>query len=266
VISAKQAPYAGPYASDATKHPHEGPTVEAIKRGLSRLGYMAWKGTEFTQRWPADGELDRAFRKWERDCELPGNGVYGEQEWKELRSAKITEGPKNGQHALDSYACKLMRQDWESQNVPDEQDFREALVKFCLAAERNENNWHYRQVRPIDVSVEPNASYVVSDCSGFVIQAAYWARQKSGLLSVPDPGGYNWTGYGNTDSEDGWPQVTAPFKVYDLAHYNGHVTICRRPGDASTAVFTSHGTEAGPIPTSLHYRSDLRFVCRPALK
>jgi hypothetical protein len=267
VISAKQAPFTGPYASDATKHPHEGPTIEAIKRALARLGYMTWKGLDFTQRWPAGGELDKAFRKWERDKELPGNGTYGEQEWKFLRYEKVKEGPNAGKNALDSYACKLIRTDWAEQNVPDEQDFRAALVKFCLAAERNEPRWHYRMMRPLDVSVEPTASYVVSDCSMYVIQAYHWAMGKSGLV-VPDPSKQGWSGYGNTsEHEDDHPRVSdGNYKVGMLAHYSGHVTLCRKPGTATTAVWSSHGQEAGPIPVSLSYRNDLRFVVIPPLR
>jgi hypothetical protein len=265
VISIKTAPYTGVYASDATKHPSKGPTVEAIKRALARLDYMDWKGTDFTQLWPAGGELDKAFRKWERDHELPGDGVYGEQEWKYLRACKIPSGPKKGQHALDRYACDLIRADWAEQNVPDEQDFRVKLTEYCLRAEVNENAWHYVQYRPVDVSVEPNASYVRADCSSFVIMAYYWAAQKSGL-QVPDPAKQGWSGYGNTEEhENDHPRVSEPFKVGDLAHYPGHVTLCRRPGTATSAVFTSHGTEAGPIPTQIHYRSDFLYVVRPPL-
>ena len=100
----------------------------------------------------------------------------------------------------------------------------------------------------------------------YVIQAYHYAGRKTSL-AVPDPSKQDYTGYGNTDYyEDDHTHVTAPYKVGDLAHYSGHVTLCRRAGDAQTAVFSSHGSEAGPIPTSLHYRSDLRFVVRPPLK
>lgn len=265
-LTVKAVPYTGPYSNADTKLPSKGPTVEALKRALSRLGYMDWKGLDFTQAWPKGGVFDVAFRKWQRDLELPADGVYGQQTWKNIRAEKVPAGsPHAGEYALDAYAKKLIRDEWRAEHVPDEDDFRAAITQFCLAAEKNEDAWHYRQIRPIDVTVEPTQSYVVSDCSGFVIQAYHWAMVKSGLV-VPDPSKQGWTGYGNTEMyENDHPRVQAPFKVGDLAHYPGHVTICRKPGTVTTAVFTSHGQEAGPLPTSVNYRSDFSYVVRPPL-
>jgi hypothetical protein len=184
-----------------------------------------------------------------------------------MRQQKVPAGkPNAGEYALDDYAQKLIKEEWEAENVPSVDDFRKALTEFCLAAERNEDAWHYRQARPVDVTVSPSASYIWSDCSGFVIQAYHWAMEKSGL-TVPDPSKQGWTGYGNTDYyEDDHPSVlSGSYRVGDLAHYSGHVTICRKAGTSSTAIFTSHGQEAGPVPTSLYYRSDLRKIVRPPL-
>jgi hypothetical protein len=233
---------------------------------MSRLGFMVWKDN-FTNFWPAGGELDRAFRKWQLSKYMPADGVYGQQAWKTLRSVKVPAGaPHAGEYALDKFAQKLIRDEWVADHVPDEEDFRHAIVEFCLAAEANEDNWHYRQARPVDVTVDPKAGYVWSDCSGYVIQAYHWAMAKSGLV-VPDPSKQGWTGYGNTDYyEDDHPSVLSGiYKVGDLAHYSGHVTICRRAGGPTTAVFSSHGQEAGPMPTNIHYRSDLRKIVRPPL-
>jgi len=267
MIPAKQAPYTGPWASDATKHPSEGRSVRAIKIGMVRLGFMEERPEGLTDRWPAGGVLDKGFRKWERSRGMPGDGVYGEQEWKALRAATIPSGPKKGQAALNSFACKLLRADYEEQNEPDEEDFRRELARFCLLSEANEDPWHYGMVRPLDESVEPTANYVLSDCSFYVKQAYWWARQKSGLL-VPDPAKQGWgTGLGNTEwYENDWPRVEAPWKIGDLAHYPGHVTLCRRPGFSRSSVFSSHGQEAGPIPTSVYYRDDFLYVVRPSLK
>lgn len=270
MLTVQQCPYTGPYASTATKFPSEGPTVVALKRAISRLGYMEWKGTEFTDKWPAGQALDKGFRHWQLDCDMPADGVYGQQAWKHMRAAKVKSGAHAGEYALDKLALRLIRDDWEAHNVPDEVDFRVALTRFCLLAEANEDAWHYRQARPVDVVVNPSAGYIWSDCSGYVIQAYHWAMTQSGF-TVPDPskggGAAPWSGYGNTDwYEDDHPHVTdGVFKVGDLAHYNGHVTLCRKAGGEVTAVFSSHGQEAGPQPVSLHYRSDLRFVCRPPL-
>lgn len=271
MLTINQCPYTGPYASSATKFDSEGPTVVALKRAMGRMKYMEWKGTEYTDRWPAGQALDKGFRKFQLDCDLPADGVYGQQAWKHLRAAKVTEGPNKGEYALDKLALKLIRDEWEEKNVPDEEDFRRELVKFCLAAESNEDAWHYRQARPVDVTVSPGASYVWSDCSGYVIQAYHAAMVASGL-KVPDPskggGSGEWSGMGNTDwYEDDWPKVVGDwYKVGDLAHYRGHVVMCRKAGTAMTSIWSSHGQEAGPQPVSLHYRPDLRFVVRPPLR
>ena len=262
-----KCPYTGPYGSSGTKFPNRGPTVEALKRAVSRAGFISWKDN-FTQYWPEDGELDKGFRRWQRDKGLPGDGIYGQQEWKAMRATKVPVGqPHAGEYAFDDYACKLILEEWTQENVPDEADFRAALSEFCLAAEQNEDAWHYRQQRPVDITVNPKASYVWSDCSGYVIQAYHWAMTKSGL-AVPDPAKQGWTGFGNTDYyEDDHPSVTSGlYKVGDLAHYPGHVTLCRKAGTATTAVFSSHGQEAGPVPTNIYYRRDFRKVVRPPLK
>lgn len=270
MLTVKQVPYTGPFSSDATKFPHFSPTIEALKRAVSRLGYIEWKGLDFTQAWPADGVFDKGFRKWQQDEQLPADGVYGNQTWKEMRTAKVPAGrPNAGEYALDKYACKLIRDEWAAENVPDEADFRAALVLFCQKGFRNEDNWHYHAIRPLDVTIEPDAAYIVSDCSFSVKQGYKWSSTRSGLV-VPDPAvGHNWDGYGNTDSLAENPRISSPYKVGDVALYSGgtgHATMCYRAGDAWTSSWWSHGQEAGPMPTSLHYRSDLRFVVRPPLK
>lgn len=274
MISIKNAPYTGPYSNSSTKLKSQGPTVEAIKRALGRLGYMTWRPKEYTRVWPKNGALDRGFRKWQQDKGLPADGVYGQQAWKVLRCATVPKGTHKGEYALDDYAQQLIREEWKEEHVPDEDDFRSFLVKFCNIAVGNEDNWHYRMLRPLDVTVEPGAAHVLADCSMFCIQAYNWASRQSGL-KVPDPSKQGYSGYGNTDQYlDDHPHVTNDlYQVGDLAHYSGihtnHVTLCCRKGNTATALFCSHGSEYGPEFHTLHYRTGamgLRFVCRPPLR
>jgi hypothetical protein len=166
--------------------------------------------------------------------------------------------------AYDAYGDLLLSQYAAAHPSLTPQDrFRSALSAFCMAAEANERSWHYSQDRPVKVNVNPSGSYIVSDCSGYVIQAYYSARKTSGLL-VPDPSKWSYSGYGNTDLHlNDHPHVSGQFLAGDLAHYPGHVTLCRRDGTAQTAVWSSHGSEAGPIPVSLHYRGDFLYAVRP---
>jgi cell wall-associated NlpC family hydrolase len=141
---------------------------------------------------------------------------------------------------------------------------RDAIIGFCEAGLANPNGWNYSQNRPVDVSVNPTGQ-VTSDCSGSVLQAFYAARQQTGL-EVPDPAKQGWSGYGNTDLyEDDHPTVTSgQYLVGDLAHYQGHVTLCIRAGDSSTSSWWSFGSEP-PSRRNLYYRSDFRKVVRPPL-
>jgi len=74
-----------------------------------------------------------------------------------------------------------------------------------------------------------------------------------------------WSGYGNTNYyEDDHPTVGAPYKIGDLAHYDGHVCLCYHPGNAETADWFSFGSEP-PSKRKLYYRDDFRKVVRPPL-
>lgn len=267
MLTPTQVPYTGPYASTQTKLPSAGPTVLALKMAMRNLGLL---GSDAVMDEVWRGALDTAFRKWQRSVDLPGNGVYAEQAWKKLRAAKTGAG----RYALGTEARALIVRDYAEQRAEAELEklakIRAAITDFCLKAEANEDAWHYSQARPIDVSVNPSASYVRSDCSGYVIQSYYAARVKTGL-NVPDPAKQGWSGYGNTrEYEDDHPTVgNGQYLVGDLAHYgvssSSHVALCRRAGTSSTAVWSSHGTEAGPVPVSLFYGPPLLKVVRPPL-
>jgi hypothetical protein len=84
---------------------------------------------------------------------------------------------------------------------------------------------------------------------------------------VADPSGYQYDGYGNTwDDLDGHPTVTSGnYIVGDLAHYQGHVTICKKAGDHLGSLWSSFGSEPKPKEVTLHYRGDLAKVVRPPL-
>lgn len=149
--------------------------------------------------------------------------------------------------------------------LPASERIRQSMSEFCLRAERAERLWHYTQRRPYSGLGEIPERTHYNDCSSYVSLAYFWARKETGL-NVPDPSKYAYKGWGNTwDDLDGHGRVSSSFLVGDLGHYEGHVTICRKAGTASSAVWSSFGREAGPEDVSLHYRSDLRFVCRPPL-
>ena len=92
-------------------------------------------------------------------------------------------------------------------------------------------------------------------------------------MLVEDPNGLNYSGYGFTGTllahnlKRRVPRHHRYF-IGDMALYGPsfsdthHVVICRKGGRREDAIWTSHGSEAGPYPVRLHYRSDLLCVVR----
>jgi hypothetical protein len=210
----------------------------------------------------------RGFQRQEwRDQPAKQDGILDDETYQHIRRSRVPVGPNKGRPLLDSVAIGLINKAIEEYG-PDAkiESIRKAITDFCLEAEANQAVWHYTQRRPYSgLGRDPEETHY-NDCSSYAILAYYWARKTTGLI-VPDPSGYAYSGYGNTwDDLDGHPRVTTgSYQVADLAHYDGHVTICRKPGSAGTALFSSFGSESGPDPTELHYRGDFRKVVRPKL-
>ena len=260
-----------------TPSPH-GPDVIAYKRALSRAQrWLPWNPPGWDDSYSnafshgkSAGDIDvSGVAGFQSQAGIEASGCLDEATFEVLRTSLVPKKPRvehAGEPLFDLVCISLLQQSAEqfAARSPDEDDIRGAIAEFCMKAEANEPRWHYSQNRPVRLGVNPSASSVTSDCSGIIIQAYDFAKRKTGL-DVPDPAKQRWSGYGNTDLfEDDHPRVTdGDYQVGDLAHYHGHVTICRKAGDATTALWTSHGQESGPESHSLHYRSDFRFVVRP---
>lgn len=237
-----------------------GVDVEGVGRALCRAEVLmpialfhrasvAWKRTYGQRKVDAVNRI-RKGEGWRQ------TGVYDDR----VHQLLVDAG------AFDALAVKLM-QAWKPPPVLTDADrIRMAITDFCERAEAARQLWHYTQRRPYTGKGITPEQVHYNDCSSYAILAYYWARQVTGL-AVPDPSGYKYAGWGNTwDDLDGHTRVTGFYLVGDLAHYNGHVTICRKQGGADTAWWSSFGREEGPEQTRLHYRRDLRFVVRPPLR
>jgi hypothetical protein len=275
-------------AAQGKKPSVDGPDVVAVKRALKR-----------GQRWAINESmesLDDAYSNrfahgdgtgnvggsgvagFQRQQHLDVTGWIGQKTFDDLNWALVPTGPNVGQPLFDDYAIALLQDAWnrfkgkEPAPPPEpappkpppssKPTFKEALTAFCEMA--ISEPWNYSQNRAIDVSIDPNGPNN-SDCSGSTIQAFHYANRQSGD-NVPDPSKYNYAGWGNTwDDEDGHPKVTnGSYKVGDLAHYDGHVTVCYHPGNSDTADWFSFGSEP-PSKRKLYYRSDFKFVVRPPM-
>lgn len=248
--------------------------VTAFKRATCRAGRWGdWEPFEWDNVYWAVFALgkgtgnveDSGIRGIERQENMVQNGVLDDVLYQKIRRIRVPEGPNKGEPILDGMSVNLLNLALKEYGPgSEERRIREAISDFCLRAEANESVWHYTQQRPYTgLGVEPEKTHE-NDCSGYVILAYYWARKTTGL-KVKDPSGYSYTGYGNTwDDLDGHPRVTSGnYLVGDLAHYDGHVTVCRKPGDADSSVWSSFGTEFGPDGLKLYYRGDFIKVVRP---
>lgn len=210
---------------------------------------------------------DSGVRGIERQEGLVQNGVLDDVLYQKIRRIRVPDGPHKGEPVLDSGAVKLLNLALSEYGPgSEERKIRDVITDFCLRAEVNEERWHYSQQRPYTGLGKPPEDSHINDCSSYAILIYYWARQQTGI-KVPDPSGYNYSGYGNTyDDLDGHERVTSGnFLVGDFAHYDGHMVICRKPGDADISVWSSFGSEIGPIGVNLFYRGDFLKVVRPTL-
>ena len=265
MLSAEQCPYTGPKGSDATKHDHEAPTIEALKRAMVRLGFLDKKLSELDDYWAQDSMFDDAWGEWSLKKGFADDKTYGEGKWEEIRKVKVPSGAHAGEYALDSYAQELIRDEKATGGGTTTalDQVRKKIVAFCEQGLRKPGLWNYTQNRAVDLTVDPwGGATINSDCSGSVLQAVYHAKKVTGL-AVKDPSKQNWTGYGNTDLyEDDWPTVTSSYLVGDLGHYEGHVTLCILKGSWNGSRWWSFGSEPCSKRT-LDYRNDFRKVVRP---
>lgn len=151
-------------------------------------------------------------------------------------------------------------------------DVRLHMWDYMVRCERMQAIIHYAQIRLMQsFGVSPEHGFT-ADCSEYATDVYFWAwKHNKYKILVPDPNGNKYNGVGNTSSLRAMNTHHVPlnrkFFVGDLAMYRDedHVTICRNEGTIRTAIFSSHGREAGPVPTQLwsYRRDELLYVCRP---
>jgi len=148
---------------------------------------------------------------------------------------------------------------------------RDAIATYLERTEFYKARWHYLQLRRMQTLGVSAAKGGKSDCSEQA-HASLFMGGKVAKVAVEDPSGLHWSGYGwtgtllaaNDDAEVDGAFLIGDFAIFGTSRSNTtHVTTCRKKGSASTAIFTSNGSEAGPYATRLHYRPDLLGVFRP---
>lgn len=104
-LTKTQVPYTGPYTIEG-RGKHKGPTVIALKRAMSRLGYFPWEPAKWDNVF--NKALESALDKWN-----PGKDGYGPDRYDKLRAAKT----KSGEYALDAVAQQLIKDEAKSLKV-----------------------------------------------------------------------------------------------------------------------------------------------------
>jgi hypothetical protein len=158
--------------------------------------------------------------------------------------------------------------------TPDQRKaVRTIIGNYLTQCEANRSRIHYSQFRPLTALGDDPKRGFTTDCSGLVICAFYRAELFTKNYRVKDPGGYAYSGWGYTGSilatnKSRRVPLDRKFFIGDMALFGrhlgatSHVTICRRGGGTMDSIWTSHGSESGPVPTRLRYRSDLLCVVR----
>lgn len=95
--TATTVPYTGPYSVDGYGK-HKGNTAIALKRAMSRLGFLDWEPEKWDDAF--NEKLETALDKWD-----PGKDGYGSGRWIKIRSSRT----KDGSYALDSVCIKLIQ-------------------------------------------------------------------------------------------------------------------------------------------------------------
>jgi murein DD-endopeptidase MepM/ murein hydrolase activator NlpD len=106
-ISKADFPYTGPYSKDGNGK-HKGNTALALKRAMSRLGYLPWEPEKWDNAF--NQKLEDALDRWD-----PGKNGYAEGRYDKIRSAVIPKNlPNGGKQALDSTCINQVQTEYAS--------------------------------------------------------------------------------------------------------------------------------------------------------
>ncbi len=110
MLTVAQCPPTYPYGLPESGLRSKGPTAEALKRAMSRMGLFPWG--PFDQQF--NRALSDALAEWD-----PGHSGYGKGRWEKIRAARVPKGMDHaGEYALDGVALELIRQDYAEQHPP----------------------------------------------------------------------------------------------------------------------------------------------------
>lgn len=232
----------------------KGQVAIAVKRALSRAGYMQW--AKFTPLWGKFAQ--RACANFQHDHNLKPTGVYDEQTHNALvktHRKQVAGHPL--EWAYDAYSIAIM----QGHHITPEQEALYNILDGITWSIDHQAMIAYEMKRPFIVYPHfPVAHWFWNDCSGMFGQWYRW-----GGPDTPDPHDNGYDGIGNTATL--WERgETVPSldhaEAGDACLYgkpwqagaSAHVTLLRRYVAGTGWLAASHGTESGPNEVLATYR------------
>jgi hypothetical protein len=196
--------------------------VLAVKRALSRAGYIKW-GDFTTTFGPYALVAVKAFQK---DHGIVTTGLYGAETHAALERTHSKGHP--AEWAFDDYSVELMHE--EANLLNPEAVVRSAIVAAGFFWYAHRAAIAYREQRPFSL-LRPPAVPKVWDCSAFATNCYYAG-------DAPDPNGRHYDGQGYTGT------LMSRGKRVALAQM--------KPGDLIFWGYTQHGSPAFPVGSPTH--------------
>jgi cell wall-associated NlpC family hydrolase len=201
-----------------------GVDVVAVKRALSRAGYMEWGA--FTQMFgPNAINATKAFQKAKKISESGNYGPYTHDALKVTRRYH-----SHTEWAFDATAIAEMKQEQSILSISPEDRVRAAMVSAGFFWYANRNLIGYQESRPF-VMRRPPLVPAVWDCSAFVTNCFYAG-------GAPNPNGRPWDGLGYTGTLMSLGRRCTPDQLM--------------PGDLVFYGFTTNPSPAFPYGSPTH--------------
>lgn len=103
-VPATDFPYTGPYSVEGNGL-HKGNTALALKRAISRAGFLDWEPEVWDNHF--NEKLENALDQWD-----PGKNGYAEGRWEKIRNTKVPAGkPNAGQWVVDGECQRLVKEE-----------------------------------------------------------------------------------------------------------------------------------------------------------
>lgn len=238
-MAAPEVPYVNPAKN--------GNACIAVKRALSRAGYMQWG--EFTKKWGRFA--NRSCRNFQAENNLHVDGIYGEKTHNALEK---THKLRSTEWAFDAYSIAIMK---EEQVSPEQQRMFKILDGAAWSIAAN-GRISYLMARPVYYyNTFPVTHNFWNDCSGMFAQWYKWG-------GAPDPHKNDYNGYGNTGTlwiHGATVNGLSAARPCDAVLYGqpwaagaaAHVVMLTEKRDGIWYA-ASHGQEAGPVEVRADYR------------